>query len=130
MSYRPLHFCNNCGYTWHSRGGNFSLKCPNCGSRDHSHHSRDYSIGGPGIVQTLQGLIVLGLIGLIGYGFITSVMKSSPSTPSTPTEKPSVLPPSQRSSYNSMKKPPCQIWAEANPSLSDKLQPGDSCYGF
>lgn len=51
---RPLHTCNSCGYQWHSRGADYSLKCPSCSKGDHSSEwvyrgeSGDYSgDGGP-----------------------------------------------------------------------------------
>jgi hypothetical protein len=34
MTMRPLNECKRCNYTWHPRGKNLSLRCPNCGSRD------------------------------------------------------------------------------------------------
>lgn len=127
-TYRPLNKCDSCGYTWHSRGSNYSLKCPHCGCRDH-HEVMD----GHGIVQTLQALIVLGLVGFIGIGFIGAVLNSSDESSQPSIEKPTVLPPSMRPSAEKqpvVSKPPCQIWAESNPSLADQLQPGDTCYGF
>ena len=34
MPYRPLNRCSNCNYSWHPRGKNVSLRCPNCGGVD------------------------------------------------------------------------------------------------
>jgi len=34
QTYRPLNGCHDCGYEWHPRGSNRSLKCPGCGSRN------------------------------------------------------------------------------------------------
>src|SRR5471032_831930 len=31
---RSQNKCKKCGYTWHPRGKNMSLKCPSCGSSE------------------------------------------------------------------------------------------------
>ena len=33
-TYRPQNRCKGCHYTWHPRGKDRSLRCPNCGSSD------------------------------------------------------------------------------------------------
>ena len=33
-TYRPKNECHRCGYTWHPRGKNRSLRCPSCGGRN------------------------------------------------------------------------------------------------
>ena len=135
MTYRPQHECDDCGYTWHSRGADHSLKCPSCGSRDHTQ-----IVDGSSIIQMIQGAIVLGLVGFIGVGAIGAALTAD-ETPQPSIEQPvevmaDVDPtPSNPNvittpSVNNVQKSPCQIWADANPSLADKLQPGDSCFGF
>ena len=60
---RPLHTCNSCGYQWHSRGSNYSLKCPSCSKKEHSSewvsYGGDGSDGGDGgpIIAIVNGVM-------------------------------------------------------------------------
>jgi hypothetical protein len=54
---RPLNRCQTCGYTWHPRGKDRSLVCPNC-------HSRQTE------VSLLGCLVPLALALLMTVGFV------------------------------------------------------------
>ena len=42
MTFRPKNECDRCGYTWHPRGKDRSLKCPHCGGRDIIKYKQEY----------------------------------------------------------------------------------------
>lgn len=52
-SKRPQNVCDRCGYTWHPRGKDTSLKCPKCNS------SQVKQV--PGCVLLLAALTLLSL---------------------------------------------------------------------
>lgn len=63
MTYRPKNECHRCNYTWHPRGKNRSLKCPNCGCRDIIEYETVYTTDWwP--VKFLLSFVVLAFIGV------------------------------------------------------------------
>ena len=90
--------------------------------------NKDSSSGGGCAVILFGGLFVLGAIGnFIGGGSTQESPAPAPApaevvrvAPAAPT-----LPAAPVSDLN-----PCSIWAAANPTLADRLQPGDKCFGF
>jgi len=65
---RPQNRCSKCGYTWHPRGKNLSLKCPKCGHKD---------------VKVVSGTAAAA-IGLLGW-FIFGAIEKSPTPPALMT---------------------------------------------
>lgn len=61
---RPQNRCSQCGYTWHPRGKNLSLRCPKCGHKD---------------VKIVSGTAATA-IGLLGW-FIFAYFDKSPAPP-------------------------------------------------
>ena len=55
-----------------------------------------------------------------------SVKTESPSEYTTPNSSFEI--PTQRTRTYTRPKSACELWAEANPTLADRLQPGDRCY--
>lgn len=69
MAYRPQNTCPRCGYTWHPRGHNVSLRCPNCGCRD----VKVVTIPCGMLLAASGGLVLIGFfavccLGLFGVG--------------------------------------------------------------
>ena len=63
-TFRPQNKCKRCQYTWHPRGKNLSLRCPNCGSSD-----VEIVTIPPAVLLGCGGLLILVVIaGLISSG--------------------------------------------------------------
>ena len=65
------------------------------------------------------GIIVLSVIVLGALSLFNSNNNNAPATSA---------PISQSTTYAKVTPDPCTIWANANPTLAAKLQPGDACY--
>ena len=85
--------------------------------------------GGCGALLLIAGLVVVGSI----YNGIESVVeKFSPETaPAAPVtyvapERSTAAPTAASAATAS----PCEIWADANPTLAARLTPGDTCYSL
>jgi hypothetical protein len=61
MSDRPLLACPYCNYTWHPRGRDYSVRCPNCGKRLGNEHVVGLIAGGV-LVCVLGGCFALGAV--------------------------------------------------------------------
>lgn len=61
---RPKNICEDCHYTWHPRGKNVSLRCPNCNSR-----RVDVDLPPPTTsCGTVAAAIALSLLGIAAFG--------------------------------------------------------------
>ena len=60
---RPINECEDCGYTWHPRGKNVSLHCPNCRSTDISYYTYKQTISWNNkFLASILGLFLLAMI--------------------------------------------------------------------
>ena len=62
-TYRPKNECDRCGYTWHPRGKNRSLRCPSCGCRDVIKYVPSSLPGKLLLTGILSLVIAFGIIG-------------------------------------------------------------------
>ena len=65
MTFRPQNECDHCGYTWHPRGKDRSLRCPNCRSLDIIQYEQEYDI-----FENAKGIVVLLFVGFIGISLL------------------------------------------------------------
>jgi Zn finger protein HypA/HybF involved in hydrogenase expression len=44
---KPYAFCQNCSYSWNwTKDTDYAEKCPECGSRDVTHHTEEEILNG------------------------------------------------------------------------------------
>lgn len=91
------------------------------------------SSGGSGCgVLLIGGMIIIGSIysGISGVveKFTTETAPAAPVTAVAPAAAPT--PPAAAPVAPAATKTPCEIWADANPTLAARLVPGDTCYSL
>ena len=152
---RPKNSCSSCGYTWYPKGHDTSMSCPKCSSGS---VSSEWDLGGCFWTLFIGGALFIALLpwssmatgGFIGWSvgrttrwsLILALLLGGGGYIGGHYYKVSNTEEEQqhyeydngdvdaiRSWEETQREPtPCELWAEANPTLADRLEPGDHCY--
>lgn len=90
----------------------------------------EVSYSSSGSSSSSGGFGGLVLVGAVIFGLFSVFSSDKDKQPQQIESAPIIVSQPVQQQQETVEQSNCRIWANANPSLADKLEPGDQCFGY